>query len=482
MLGKNCRTQTVFTWLWVLFLATSSVSVAFTQSHEDYVGASVVDGHGYNSSSEDAIVALIQTQLRVEQQVRISKSGGGHIGQPSAEGQASSTSLRSWWNKIPYLAVYAEPLAALFLIGAVPVSLYVGAKSRHGAAEVALSIGFLCALQDNLSFGLPLASSTGLASLPGAAPTFPVFFVGIYKGASACGSLLMWTGLLLNPLLWRHGRVMLTATVVLQFLGALMAYVACQHAGKRALEHGTWAFSAIRGTDAMLVGRAVQGFGGGLQQSLIVNQYGHLVNPGDRLGYVASVGFAWTLGLGLAPILAALLTALAKPRVLAWAVPEHEVTLWAGTFLPLINLACLIAYPTMQRAWNSSLLQGGCGRPPSTHSRIATVAFCLGGVMVRACLVALQEGAEAYLVQAVQWWGRVSTAFAVTALALAGLVATKARILCWIYMRFGLDAWLRLLVIVFFIGTLVWDPADLTSTSLLMLAWTEAVMHCQAPL
>jgi len=493
LLSKNRRTPAVLLWSWALFLVNFPASVAFAHGHEEYTGANVADGHCYNSSLDDATVALIQTQLRVErssliqtqlrveQQAGVSKSGGGPMGRSPAEGHASSTTLQSWWNRLPFLAVFGEPLAALFLIGAVPVALYIGAKSQHGAVEVALSIGFLCAMQDSLSFGLPIASSAGLASLPGTVPGFPVIFIGIYKGTGACGSLLMWTGLLLNPMLWRHGRVMLTTTVVLQFLGALMAYVACQYAGKHGLEHGTMA-TTITGRDAMLIGRAVQGFGGGLQQSLIVNQYGHLVNPGDRLSYLASVGFAWTLGLGLAPIFAVLLTALAKPRAQAWAVPDHEVTLWAGTFLPLINLACLIAYPPMQRAWNSSLAKGACGRPPDSRKRFATVAFCLAGVVVRACFVALQEGVEAYLVQAVQWWGRVSTALAVTALAVAGLIATKARSSSWNHMRFGLETWLRLLVIVFFAGTLVWDPADLTSTSLLMLASMEAVLHCQAPL
>jgi len=308
-------------------------------------GSSALDHilHDLQNMKAAKHISVGRSGLGVQREQQIHQTHGA-ITAPSSMGQTklfqSDQGCRT--------AVLWLPTLAFLLFGFLLLHSYVKILHMNGAVEdsqLALCLDLVYCFQDNLSWMIILIDSFQFASTLGKGAEFSGWMIGIFKVGGALGMITFWICLSVNPNIWRQGRPILFYTNVLQCLGAICSVITGWAAAARTIE-------VVNLQACILVARFVQGLGGGMQNSLMYNQFGHLVPASKRPAQLLSANLAQALGLGLAPICAASFRIPANLVTCEFDrdIADYEALLFTAGALPFASIYCLLFYPDLSYA------------------------------------------------------------------------------------------------------------------------------------
>jgi len=338
----------------------------------------------------------------------------------------------------------------------------LGLASQHRPEELVFRLCVFSAFQDSLSFCLPLLDSLRLAEALGAGSVFSGFVVGSYRAASVVGSLAMWMGLKHYPQLWRHARAILRNALFLQTLCAVVIYMSSRLPG---------VLPPVVLRVVLIAARTIQGVGGSLINILAVNLSGHLGNQTERPERMLTLNFAWTLGLGLAPLLAVSCNSLVE--VVEGNVPGYEVTLYTGMFVPLLTLV-LAFIPTLPETITSedqaemdATNAMRCG-VDDRHTRVVVLSCCILVVPVRAFGTASLESGLSYILDVLHDWNMASVGVATSATFSSSFILKTAYSHC--KEALTIKSWLRSWMLASLIGAIMLHPVFSSSPPILLVS------------
>jgi len=192
--------------------------------------------------------------------------------------------------------------------------------------------------------------------------------------------------------------------------------------------------------------RFLQGLGGGAQQLLIQNQVGHLAPAFERHDRQLSIFVALSLGLGCAPLCAALFqtTASIVQCELQRKLVAYEAVLFLSAVFPLANFYCLFFYPDLSHEVDLRILEKGAIGPSQYTLQSFMVILCIAAIVTRVFALAAWEAALTLLLEVQYGLSSLHIAMAVSLMCFSTLfvrfcldkykdtytVATWIRILC----------------------------------------------------
>jgi len=343
---------------------------------------------------------------------------------------------------------------AVILLGAIAVMMIafgiaMTVFSRYSKGDIALSLGLTFCFQDQLSFMLVLVDSLDIARRLGQGTAFSGWIIGAYKVGGAAGQLFLWSLLSYFPSLWRRGRSILMIGGVIQFVGVAFVLLIASIVD----EPGSWPSDLA---NLLLVARAYQGFGGGLIQLLVYNQFGHLVDASQRPARMLSLNLSWALGLGLAPLLSAFFDTIPhlipceheRPR------PQFQYTLACGVAIPLGNCFGLLFYPDIRDVKDFALQDvSNNGNDSHWKLRVCVILTCLVSCIARAFIIAAWEASLTMLLE-VMYGIKVFENSVITSIMCFSCVLVKL-----VFDKFkanlSLNTWIRILSVASLVGGLL---------------------------
>lgn len=358
------------------------------------------------------------------------------------------------------------PLIVMVMVIGIPSMLYWRQIRTYDDHDHALYIVIYCEFQNNLSFIFPLVDSLSLAKAFGGGDSLSGYIVGSYKLASSCGGFIIWIVLRCCPNAWREGRRVILCNLFLQLLGCTICLVVAF--ATAAMSSAGRPLSTLQ--TLFLLGRVLQGLGGGLTQTLLFNQIGHLATPEQRPERLLALNLAWALGIGFAPGLAGL--AGAMPSCDGGPATEpYQATMLAAMVPPLVSALLLTSYPSLDDAADYQPPSDG-----SDHNRAdkrtgrdhVVVACCLTLVVLRAYGIASLEAALTWLLEVLHGLSALWV----------GLVTSSVFLSCFIvkYVRdtfkhmLTMAWWLRVMMGIAFAASVLLLPSISSTPSILAAA------------
>jgi len=314
------------------------------------------------------------------------------------------------------------PPAVFCLFGAVALfavfrSILVVGRDANDPLEFVLCLGVFNSFQENMLFTMVLVHAFDFMHSLGAGAVTSGTLIGMHKMGTSCGTAVLCMGVHMNPKLWRFSRPIILLGAWLQIISGFVFGAL----GFAAMEHSQVKLPVGTVVNLLFAVRFVQGFGGGLQVSLALNQSAQTTSGNRRETQNMRVLVGACLGLGAGPLI------MSAAWWVATAMPcsgrlGSRLMLPLVAVLPLMQLAVLLPLevPSLEgvsdigeKAIATGKKRGCC--------RVAVVLMCIFmQVVLNLCLAALEAGVS-ILFQTKYGWSRGRVGLGTSAIVFAAL-------------------------------------------------------------
>lgn len=293
----------------------------------------------------------------------------------------------------------APPLGVLFLgLVALIAGQQYGNSEGLSTAELARSVGLFAQMCSLMSYSILIIEAYQLSKALQHDAAFSGQLIGMYMAASVIGSLVMAQLMRSYPDMWKmQARQVFLLSQLLGISGFSIYSAVTSYMAYLPLitPEATQSLSIF-----LLVGRAVAGAGQGISSTLLQVTFAHTTPVKERPVQMTRFVFVSTLGVGVGPLVAALMHLLdfcpegGSPR---FELVGHAQLVLAGAALFVI----LMYYPRLHDVedFSEDALAGAQLQESTRGPQTVIVCGCLLNTFLRAMVVSGVEGATSFLLE-----------------------------------------------------------------------------------